>query len=208
MGNSVSDFEVRHEGIRPLTDIIDDLRTTAHLRETFVKPFYLKLGGNFISSLGGDDELRRRLVEAARTISDQDLARLLKMREWRGRLMAAWFVGLSRRDSFVEQIAELLLSSDMVYAGQGYCFALGIIGGHSCKLHLRAYLEKYLPFEGRFYDQSWAIGALTYLEGAPPLEFLDPALWTDGTQVIDPWQGGRLFREIVEFIYDHRMVVP
>jgi len=200
-------LEVLDEGIRPLTDIMDDLRETAHLRETFVKPYYLKLGGNFIRSFGDDDELRRRIVEAAQTISDQDLERLLQVREWRGRLTAAWFIGLTRRASFVQQIADLLLSSEMVYAGQGYCFALGFIGGQSCAAHLRAYLEKYLPFRGRFYDQSWALGALTHLEGAPPLEFLNPVLWTDETKVIDPWPAIQQFKDIADFLDRNKMMV-
>jgi hypothetical protein len=194
---------------QPLTDIMDDLQATKHLREAFVKPFYLKcLGANFVRSLTDDDQLREHLVEAASTISDQDLERLLEVREWRGRLTAAWFIGLTRRASFVQRIAELLISSETVYAGRGYCFALGVIGGPECGAHLRTYLKKYLPFHGRVYDQEWAIGALTYLEGAPPTEFLDPSLWINGTEIFDPSRGIRQFKEIVDFIYRNNMTVP
>jgi hypothetical protein len=67
---------------------------------------------------------------------------------------------------------------------------------------------RYLPLRGRFYDQTWAIGALTNIEGVPPPEFLDPALWTEGTHALDPWRGIQLFKDIVELTNQHRMMLP
>jgi hypothetical protein len=88
----------------------------------------------------------------------------------------------------------------------GYCVALGLIGGETCASHLRAYLDKYLPLQGRSYDQRWAIGALTHIEGAPPTDFLDPALWADGNQSLDPFGGITLFKDIAELIDKKKMM--
>ena len=62
----------------------------------------------------------------------------------------------------------MLLASEMGYAGQGYCAALGVIGGDESARFLRSYLETYVPLRGRIYDQDWAIGALTHVEGTTP----------------------------------------
>jgi hypothetical protein len=191
-----------------LTELRDELQAIAALRETFIRPYYQLLNANLIRVCKDDSSFPMRVAEAARTISDQEIERLLNVREWRGRLTVAWHIGLTRRSNFVPRIAELLLASEVVYAGEGYSLALGLIGGETCAAHLRAYLNKYLPLRGRFYDQEWAIGALTHIEHAPAPEFLDPALWTEGTQVLDPWRGIQLFKDIVEVIEQNKMMSP
>jgi len=123
-------------------------------------------------------------------------------------MTAAWFVGLTGRKSFIRQIAELLLASEMVYAGSGYCVALGIIGGDECAGYLRSYLRKYLPLKARFYDQECAIGSLAHIENGAPQEFLDPALWTDDGHALDPGRGIQNFEQIYRHLREHRMIVP
>jgi len=175
------------------------------LGRAFVLPFYLSLlHGNFASGWY-DDAHSQRIANAAKTISDDQLKQLFKG-EWRCRLTAAWFVGLSRRSSFVEEVAELLLESKLAYAGQGYCVALGLVGGKSCENHLREYLKKYLPFRGRHYDQDWAIGALAHLQGATPQEFLDPARWDEATARWQPLAGVQEFDELVKCLQQHQMI--
>jgi hypothetical protein len=130
----------------------------------------------------------------------------LDEREWRGRLCAAWFIGLSKRASFVPSIGQLLLASETVYAGQGYCIALGLIGGQECARLLHAYLKVYLPLNGRVYDQNWAVGALAYIEGAPPVEYLEQEFWRGDKYVMDPAEGTENFGEIVSYLRQYRMI--
>jgi hypothetical protein len=171
------------------------------VREQFVRPFYLDLiHGNFAHGKGDGCEFNRKLAHAASAISDDQLNRLLGESEWRGRLCAAWFVGLSNRVQFVTLIGEKLLASEMVYAGQGYCVALGLLGGVQSVNALRAYLRHYLPIEGRFYDQDWALGALANIEGAAPTEFLAPELWRDQKGTMDPTEGLGAFSEVVSYL--------
>jgi hypothetical protein len=178
------------------------------LRDIFVRPFYLRLlHGNFTRPRVPDGgSLAQEIVAAARTISDEQIERLLDEREWRGRLCAAWFIGLSKRAGFVSCIGQLLLASEMVYAGEGYCMALGLIGGKECTRLLHSYLEVYLPLNGRVYNQDWAIGALAYIEGAPPAEYLEQGLWRDGKYVMDPAEGIECFGEVASYLRQYRMI--
>jgi len=184
-----------------------DLLEMRTLRDTFVCPFYLRLlHGNFTrprDAAGGS--LRPDIAAAASTISDEQIERLLIEREWRGRLCAAWFTGLSKRASFVPSIGELLLASEVVCAGEGYCMALGLIGSEECARLLRSYLEVYLPLNGRVYNQDWAIGALSYIEGSVPPEYLGKELWRDGEYVMDPAEGIEAFAEVVSYLRQYRM---
>jgi hypothetical protein len=67
-------------------------------------------------------------------------------------------------------------------------------------------LREYLPLRGRIYDQLWAIGALCYLQPSPPEEFLDPQLWTEGTQQLDPAAGILEFAELVGYLKQNRFI--
>lgn len=178
------------------------------LRNTFVRPFYLSLlHANFRRPDRADGSgIRQAIVNAANTISDEQIERLLIEREWRGRLCAAWFIGLSKRTRFVNLIGKLLLASEMVYSGQGYCVALGLVGGEHCAGLLRSYLNAYLPLNGRVYNQNWAIGALAHIEAVPAPEFLDQALWRHGDYFMDPQNGIEEFSRIISYLYQNHMI--
>jgi hypothetical protein len=179
--------------------LLDETRAP---REQFVRPIYLSLlHANFIRRPARDPEIiRSQIVAAASLISDQQISKLLMTREWRGRLVAGWCIGLSGRVAFVDEIAELLIESRQTYAGQGYCVALGLIGDDRCRVHLQRYLSEYLPLRGRIYDQLWAVGALAHIDGKLSEQFLAPELWTSNGSVLDPATGIRMFREIAEYL--------
>jgi hypothetical protein len=126
---------------------------------------YLKLlNGNFMKM----DQAERapflqQLAESARQATDHDLATLLDS-EWRSRLTASWLIGLDRRDQFRHQIGQLLLASEMSYAGQGYCLALARFATAADAELLATYLDAYLPQLDKRYDQHWALGALLHLD--------------------------------------------
>jgi hypothetical protein len=103
------------------------------------------------------------LAKDARNITDDDL-RILLDSEWRARLTAAWLIGMDRRTQFREQLGELLLESELVYAGQGYCFALARFGDERDADILAAYLDRWLPETSCLYNQHDAMGALLHLD--------------------------------------------
>jgi hypothetical protein len=199
------------------SEMIRLLEDTRALREEFVRPLYMSLlDANFTRRMNlgahqmGRTEndlstVRAQIVVAAKTISDEQIRSLLSIPEWRGRLVAGWLVGLSMRTAFVEEIAELLLASKLVYAGQGYCVALGLIGDDICRKYLREYLSKYLPLLGRFYDQEWVIGALAHIERNPPKEFLLSELWIDGNRRMNPLEAIQSFSELVAYLNVNQM---
>jgi hypothetical protein len=103
------------------------------------------------------------LAEDARQISDAELGTLLEF-EWRARLTAAWLIGLDQRTQFRQTLGDLLLESELVYAGAGYCFALSRFAQPEDADILTAYLDRYLPRADCYYNQNSAIGALLHLD--------------------------------------------
>ena len=103
------------------------------------------LNGNFLA-LGQAKRRRflRKLGRSARQVSDRELAILLES-GWRERLTASWLIGLDRREQFRDRIGELLLASEMGYAGQGYCLALARFATPDDASLLASYLDTYLP---------------------------------------------------------------
>jgi hypothetical protein len=173
----------------------------------YVRPFYLSLlHANFTSTdLGYDDAHSQRIANAAGAISDGQIKRLLGLPEWRSRLSAAWFTGLSRRAKFVESLGTLLLERRLGYASQGYCLALALIGEDTCESYLCRYLEELLPFhENR--DQGWAIGALAYIRSANLERYIEPALWSGAHADLQPASAIKQFASITQYLQQHRMI--
>ncbi|XCM33475.1 DUF6000 family protein [Streptomyces parvus] len=139
--------------------------------DRYVKPAtqgvgrYLRLlHGNFAR----DDESERTpflqsMRDAAREITDEELEILLQS-EWRSRLTASWLIGFDRRDHFRDILGDLLLDSQLCFAGQGYCFALASFGTDEDTQHLTVYLDRYLRRPDCQYDQHWAISALLHID--------------------------------------------
>lgn len=125
---------------------------------------YMKLlGGNPLREMADRDVFDAALAADARQITDEDLGKLLAF-EWRARLVAAWLIGLDRRTRFRPGLGDLLLKSELVHSGKGYCFALARFGQPEDADILAAYLDRYLPRRDCHYDQLWALGALLHLD--------------------------------------------
>jgi hypothetical protein len=157
-----------------MTDPMDDPEFEVVERYVIVTPEpgtgrYLDLlHGNFLDLSPGERiEFLRALGRDARQVTDAELECMLAPGEfagWRERLTAAWLIGLDRRTRFREVLADLLLESDLVYAGQGYGFALSRFGQLEDADILAAYLERYLPQRDCHYDQDWVLGGLLHLD--------------------------------------------
>lgn len=105
----------------------------------------------------------RSLRADSRRISDAEL-RILLSSEWRSRLTAAWLIGASGREQFIDELGSLFTQSALVYSGQGYAVALAAIGGPDSAEQLERYLSQWLPHTDKRYDQAWAMAALAYLD--------------------------------------------
>lgn len=146
-------------------------------------PRYLELNSAHVLRPGWQhaERFARHLIDDAASITDEELEALLAY-EWRSRLTAAWLIGVSRRESFRERIAGLLLASEVCYSGGGYCLALARLGTRADSEILTAYLDRYLPRTDLHYDQPAALGALLRLDAQLGTHFADRFTEPDG-----PW---------------------
>ncbi|WP_405857216.1 DUF6000 family protein [Streptomyces sp. NBC_00090] len=138
------------------------------------RPRYMELmsGGFLLPGRPPRRRFARRLAKDAVAVTDAELHALLAY-EWRSRLTAAWLIGMDRRDSFREPLGELLLASEVCYAGAGYCFALARLGTRADAELLAAYLDRYLPRTELRYDQPEALGALLRLDAGLGTSYAD-----------------------------------
>lgn len=81
---------------------------------------YMKLkGGGFLRL---EDAERAAFTAALRSDAEQvsaDEIEALLGYEWRSRLAAAWMLGITRRAEWRGRLADLLLASELTYAGRG-----------------------------------------------------------------------------------------
>jgi hypothetical protein len=129
---------------------------------------------------------------------------LLHDGEWRARLCAAWFCALGQRTRHKDTIAELLLRSELCFAGQGYCLALSVLDGAEA---LTRYLREYLPIGNRYYDQLWAVGALAACGNGVPGEFMAAALWQGQGPTLDPQQGIATVRNLLANLRERQLLL-
>ena len=130
----------------------------------YAQPRYLSLlGGLQPQTISDRTGFARSLARDSHRISDAELGRLLDF-EWRARLTSSYLIGLDRRTQFRDRLGNLLLESQVVYAGQGYCFALSRFAQPEDASILVAYLDRYLPQTDCYYNQNSAIGALLHLD--------------------------------------------
>ncbi len=175
-------------------ELMEAIRRYVTPGEGAVRRYLKLLGGQFARHDEPDKAtFLRALVEDAHQITDHELGVLLDC-EWRSRITAAWLIGISHRDQFRERLGTMLLASELVYAGQGYCFALARLGTERDAEILTAYLDHYLPRDDCQYDQPWALGALLHIDerlGANhATRFLQPdGLWQQ-------WAQGRFGPEV------------
>jgi hypothetical protein len=168
---------------------------------------YQKLSGGQFARHDEPDRagFLRALVEDAHQITDHELGVLLDS-EWRSRITAAWLIGIGRRDAFRERLGAMLLASEVVYSGQGYCFALARFGAEQDAEILAAYLDHYLPRDDCAYDQPWALGALLHIDDLQGTNhasrFLQPqGLWQQWSRGrFDPATQKKIIDELSSYV--------
>jgi Family of unknown function (DUF6000) len=97
-------------------------------------------------------------------VTDSIVSELLANFNWRPRTAAAHIVALTGRTAFADQIGNLLLRSDVCFAGRAYCIALAELNLKSSVDFLNKYLSYYLTRQDLWFDQGDAIGAIAYLD--------------------------------------------
>lgn len=125
------------------------------IRETWVRPLYFGLHR---------PEAKVFLAKHIQLVSDELIAQLLENFDWRPRTVGAYLAAITNRRSFTLQIGNLLLRSDVCYAGSAYCMALAEFNTSESVQFLDDYLKYYLTRKDLWFDQGAAIAALKYLD--------------------------------------------
>ncbi|MER6399346.1 DUF6000 family protein [Kitasatospora sp. NPDC001603] len=156
-----------------------------HVLERYVTPGQRYLGllhGNFFRLDGSEQsDFVEALASDAASVTVEELSALFGY-EWRSRLTASWLAGVARRTEWRSLIGQLLLASELTYAGQGFCFALARFGTTEDAQILTEYLARYLPQLDRRYDQPLALGALLRLDSLLGTDYAQRFTAVDG-----PW---------------------
>ncbi|MET9760054.1 DUF6000 family protein [Streptomyces sp. NPDC006372] len=150
---------------------------------------YLKLGGSLLGMSGRERaKFTRKLGKAAGDIRSRELGILLTG-GWRERTTAAWLIAVAGRIEFRERLGDLLLASEVPFAGEAYCVALATFGTLADADLLVAYLDRYLSRPDLDYDQAAALGALLLLGASHATRFLASdglwQQWVDGPPTKD-----------------------
>lgn len=164
-------------------ELITAIRRYVTAGDGEIKRYLGLLGGNFVRMGEADRTMfLHDLVDAAHEITEKELRVLLES-EWRSRLTAAWLIGVDRREHFRDQLAELLIASELIYSGEGYCLALARFGTDQDAAALLAYLDHYLARPDCVYNQDWALGALLHIDQVRGTDHASAYLAPDG-----PWE--------------------
>lgn len=125
---------------------------------------YRKLGGP-LSRMTEPERAKftQELGEAAGDITPRELGILLEG-TWRERKTAAWLIAVARRTEFRERLGEMLLASEVCFAGSAYCVTFATFATPADADLLAAYLDRYLRRPDLYYDQPAAMGALLHLD--------------------------------------------
>ncbi|WP_330455519.1 DUF6000 family protein [Streptomyces sp. NBC_00820] len=149
---------------------------------------YLKLGGPLTRMTESErTKFTRELGEAAGDITPRELTILLEG-TWRERKTAAWLIAVARRTEFRERLGEMLLASEVCFAGSAYCVTFATFATPADADLLAAYLDRYLRRPDLYYDQPAAMGALLHLDAKLRADQAARFLAADG--LWHQWIGG------------------
>lgn len=163
----VAGATVRHESPFSTLEVI---KNTEPLSKEFigkyVVPFYL--------GRRDTDEFRENYIGVRESIDGELISKLLGEFNWRSRSVGAYFVAVGGMREFEVVIGNLLLRSDVCYAGHHYCLALASFSSPVAIDYLDQYLEYYLTRQDLWFDQSSAMGALSFIGASKGRDLVTP----------------------------------
>lgn len=169
---------VRHKGgFANLKVLENDQPLEQAFIAKYVIPFYMKEESS--------DEFRENLLAIKDLIDCKVVSRLLGEFNWRPRSVGAYFAALGGMIEHEENIGNLLLRSDVCYAGSHYCLALASFSSPAAIHYLQQYLEYYLRQPDLWFDQSSAMAALSYIGRNRGEDLIAPYMVLWNTFIVD-----------------------
>ncbi len=127
--------------------------------------------------------------ELCRTVSPKIILALFREFNWRDRITAACYSAALGLNEFEAVIGNLLLKSEVCFAGRGYCVALASFNSKDSIAYLEKYLEYYLTQKDKCFEQGVAMGALAYLDRVNGTDLVSTKLelWDDFVKDKENW---------------------
>jgi hypothetical protein len=152
---------------------VNELALDTQFFQKWVIPFYMETPRS--------EEYRIAFREVRTELTDGVIGKLFGDFNWRSRSVGALFAALRNRSDFVETIGNLMLKSEVCYAGRSYSMALACFGNPLCVDYLERYLTHYLARKDLWFDQADVFSALIFLDRkagtARHQNFVEP--WND-----------------------------
>lgn len=156
LARHVAGVTVRHNSPFADLDIIENAEPLSReLITKYVVPFYL--------GSKDTDAFRKNYLALKDSINIELVSSLLGDFDWRPRSVGAYFAALGCMNELEENIGNLLLRSDVCYAGHDYCLALASFSSSQAINYLDRYLEHYLNQKDLWFDQGSAMAALAFI---------------------------------------------
>lgn len=135
------------------------LENNESLSQDFINKYVISLYMKRIDNV----EFREYFLTIKDSVDNEVVAKLLGDFNWRTRSVGADFAAIYNMNEYEDNIGKLLLRSDVCYAGRNYCLALASFSSTVAINYLQQYLEYYLRQPDLWFDQDWAMAALSYI---------------------------------------------
>jgi Family of unknown function (DUF6000) len=155
-----------------------------------VDPYYLDLlHVNILSRDTAEvDAFVARFTAAAVRVSDELLASLLAIEEWRSRMVGGWMLAVNERRQHLPAVRSALAAATLVYP-QGLCVALAALPDEAGAKALTEYLTRWLtPDADHHHDQPWVLAALEEVDRATGCDHASQFTRAGGPW--EAWAGG------------------
>jgi len=163
---------VRHKGrFSELEVLTNETPIDSELLKKYVAPFYM--------TKRGSPKYKSAYLNLRSDLNIELISTLFGEFNWRPRSVAAYFSALESMSELETNIGNLLLRSDVCYAGHNYCLALASFASSLSIDYLNQYLKYYLTKPELWFDQSSAMSALSYIGSCMDEDLLSPhmAAW-------------------------------
>jgi len=173
---------VRHKS--PFDDLEIPIRDDSISQEELMKWVYPNPGG--ITKLNESNDF----IELCRNVTPEIVLSLLGEFNWRHRITAACYVAVLELREFEAAIGNLLLKSEVCFAGRGYVVALASLNSEHSVSFISRYLDYYLIQKDKWFDQGDAMGALAWLDKTNGTSFLESklGLWNEFIENKEYWK--------------------
>jgi hypothetical protein len=141
-------------------------------RNKYIIPIYM----NLLGMNQYKRKLKRKAKNVVNDINEEIVSRMLGDFNWRTRSTGAFFSAIKGYSEFQGSIGNLLLKSEVTYAGESYCLTLAEFNNSKSIYFLNEYLDYYLTKPDLWFDQNHAMGALAYLDKLNGTDELDKHL--------------------------------